>query len=97
MLEAMATGLPVVATQHGGIPEAVTHGRDGLLVPEKSPSKLAAAILQVLGDSRLLADLSTEAARSVRANFEAEVQITKMEDVYFEAIAKAKDRLQPAT
>ena len=34
MLEAMATGLPVLATQHGGIPEAVTHGTHGLLVPE---------------------------------------------------------------
>ena len=96
MLEAMATGLPVVATQHGGIPEAVTHERDGLLVPEKNPAELARAILQVLGAPAMLADLSAEAARSVRANFEAGVQIAKMEDVYFEAIAKAKDRLQTA-
>ncbi len=35
MLEAMATGLPVIATTHGGIPEAVTHERHGLLVPER--------------------------------------------------------------
>lgn len=96
MLEAMATGLPVVATQHGGIPEAVTHERDGLLVPEKNPAELARAILQVLGAPAMLADLSAEAARSVRANFEAGVQIAKMEDVYFEAIAKAKDRHQTA-
>lgn len=96
MLEAMATGLPVVATQHGGIPEAVTHERDGLLVPEKNHTELARAILQVLGAPAMLADLSAEAARSVRANFEAGVQIAKMEDVYFEAIAKAKDRHQTA-
>ena len=92
MLEAMATGLPVVATQHGGIPEAVTSGRDGLLVPEKSPAQLAAALLQLLADPTQLAALSTEAARSVRANFEAETQIAKMEDVYFEAIAQARAR-----
>jgi colanic acid/amylovoran biosynthesis glycosyltransferase len=41
LLEAMATGLPVVATVHGGIPEAVTDGIDGLLVPEHSPQALA--------------------------------------------------------
>ena len=44
MLEAMATGLPVVATLHGGIPEAVTDGHDGLLVPEHAPVELAGAI-----------------------------------------------------
>jgi glycosyltransferase involved in cell wall biosynthesis len=96
MLEAMATGLPVVATQHGGIPEAVTNGSDGLLVPEKSPDQLAAALLQLLADPALLAALSTEAARSVRANFEAETQIAKMEDVYFDAVAQARTRASAA-
>lgn len=96
MLEAMATGLPVVATQHGGIPEAVTNGRDGLLVPEKSPGLLADAILQVMNDPGLLAALSTEAARSVRQNFEAGAQIAKMEDVYFEAMEMARARTSEA-
>ena len=92
MLEAMATGLPVVATQHGGIPEAVTSGDDGLLVPEKSPAQLAAAILDLLGNPDKLAELSANAAASVRANFEAEAQVAAMEDVYFEAIAQAAER-----
>jgi glycosyltransferase involved in cell wall biosynthesis len=92
----MATGLPVVATQHGGIPEAVTSGRDGLLVPEKSPAQLASALLQLLANPAQLAALSTEAARSVRANFEAETQIAKMEDVYFEAIAQWQARAAAA-
>ncbi len=96
MLEAMATGLPVVATRHGGIPEAVTSGRDGLLVPEKKPSQLADAILQLLNEPARLAAMSTEASRSVREHFEANAQISKMEDVYFEAIKQAKAR-QPAT
>jgi len=92
MLEAMATGLPVVATQHGGIPEAVTSGRDGLLVPEKSPDQLATAILQLMNDPTQLAAMSTEAARSVRENFEAGAQIAKMEDIYFAAIEQANAR-----
>jgi colanic acid/amylovoran biosynthesis glycosyltransferase len=96
MLEAMATGLPVVATLHGGIPEAVTNDRDGLLVPEKNPQQLAAAILQLLNNPAQLAALSTEAARSVRENFEAGAQIAKMEEVYFEAIEQARSR-QTAT
>ena len=92
MLEAMATGLPVVATQHGGIPEAVTSGEDGLLVPEKRPAALAAALLQVLGEPALLQRLSRNAAASVRAEFEADAQIAKMEDFYLEAIEQARRR-----
>ena len=86
MLEAMATGLPVVATMHGGIPEAVHSGEDGLLVPEKSPQELAEAMLKLMGDATELARLSRNAAASVRANFGAEAQVAAMEDVYLSAI-----------
>jgi glycosyltransferase involved in cell wall biosynthesis len=89
MLEAMATGLPVVATLHGGIPEAVTTGHDGLLVPEKNPDQLAEAILQLMNNPGELARMSQNAAASVRSNFGSEAQIAAMEDVYFEAIRLA--------
>ena len=46
--EAMATGLPVVATRHGGIPELVEHGVSGLLVPERDPEALARAVAQLM-------------------------------------------------
>ena len=45
--EALAVGTPVVATEHSGIPEIVTHGRHGFLVPEKDVSGMAAAMIQV--------------------------------------------------
>ncbi len=93
MLEAMATGLPVVATQHGGIPEAVTHGGDGLLVPERSPAELAAALLRVLADDALRARLGASAARSVRAQFGSEAQVAHLEDLYFEAISLAQPQV----
>jgi glycosyltransferase involved in cell wall biosynthesis len=89
MLEAMATGLPVVATLHGGIPEAVTSGSDGLLVHEKSPEELANAMLTLMNDPGELGRMSRNAAASVRASFGSEAQIAAMEDVYLDAIKLA--------
>ncbi len=50
VIEAMATGLPVVATDSGGVPEIVVDGETGLLVPPERPEPMADAIVQVLGD-----------------------------------------------
>lgn len=50
LLEAMASAVPVVATDVGGCAEAVEHGRTGLLVPPRDPAALAAAIIEVLDD-----------------------------------------------
>ncbi len=94
MLEAMGTGLPIVATLHGGIPEAVTHGSDGLLVPEKSPEDLAKAILRLMNEPGELARMSKGAATSVRANFGSEAQIAAMEDIYLDAIRLASEARQ---
>lgn len=87
MLEAMATGLPVVATLHGGIPEAVTNEHDGMLVAERSPEELAKAIMRMMTDALLFTRCSVNAAGSVRANFGSEAQIAAMEDAYFEAMS----------
>jgi colanic acid/amylovoran biosynthesis glycosyltransferase len=50
LMEAQACGLPVVSTLHAGIPEVVLDGRTGLLVPEREPAELAAAIRQLVRD-----------------------------------------------
>ena len=87
LLEAMATGLPAVATLHGGIPEAVTNGSDGLLVPEKSPSELAAAILRITHDAALLEQFSLKAAQNVDEKFRADRQVDALETCYEYALA----------
>jgi colanic acid/amylovoran biosynthesis glycosyltransferase len=85
MLEAMATGLPVVATTHGGIPEAVTHEQTGLLVPERDPSSLHAALTKITANSDSLYILGQAASRAVREEFEQAKQIEKLEGFYDEA------------
>ncbi|MFM7179864.1 MAG: glycosyltransferase, partial [Verrucomicrobiales bacterium] len=92
MLEAMATGLPVVATFHGGIPEAVRDGEDGRLVPEKDPAALASAILELLRDRDKRVRYGSNAAASVRATYGLEASLRRLENCYREALASAEAR-----
>jgi len=66
MLEAMATGLPVVATLHGGIPEAVENGRAGLLTPEGDWEALRDSLLALAADPVRIQAMGRTAAESVR-------------------------------
>ncbi|MFN0128864.1 MAG: glycosyltransferase [Verrucomicrobiales bacterium] len=86
MLEAMAAGLPVVATRHGGIPEAVTDGEDGQLVAEKDAEALAEALGSMMANPERLARFSRQAAASVRSRFGAESAVAALEDCYAEAL-----------
>jgi colanic acid/amylovoran biosynthesis glycosyltransferase len=87
MLEAMATGLPVVATLHGGIPEAVEQERSGLLVPERDPVALAAALEQITESSEYLQIMGRRASESVCEEFEQSRAIKKLEACYDEALS----------
>ena len=89
MLEAMASGLPVVATRHGGIPEAVEEGVDGFLVPERDEPALYEALLKLVNQPDLWRQLGKQASRSVAQNFELSQQIKKLEAVYAEGIEMA--------
>ena len=86
MLEAMAGGLPVVATRHGGIPEAVQEGADGILVPERDESALYQALLKLAAQRDLWRQMGKQASRSVAENFEQGQQIERLEAVYAEAL-----------
>jgi colanic acid/amylovoran biosynthesis glycosyltransferase len=87
LLEAMATGLPVAATRHGGIPEAVEHGRTGLLVPEEDHVALANAMQEITHSPGFLSEMGLRARAAVIDRFEQEAQIDLLESFYKEAIA----------
>jgi glycosyltransferase involved in cell wall biosynthesis len=77
IIEAMSIGLPVIATPVGGIPEAVVHGKNGLLVT-RTVDSLMQAIKRLAGDQKFHAALSAQA----RADFERRFEISKIVAAY---------------
>ncbi len=68
--EAMATGLPVVATNHGGIPEMIQHGVNGLLVEEHDPQGLADSITYLIEHPERAVSLGRAARQTIEEQFE---------------------------
>ena len=86
MLEAMASGLPVFATQHGGIPEVVENGAAGVLVPERDHENLATALLDAAKDPGFLSQIARNGAEIVRKNFDLRAQARRLEEIYLQTM-----------
>jgi glycosyltransferase involved in cell wall biosynthesis len=86
LVEAMATGLPCVATAVGGIPEIVTDGESGLLVPPRDPEALRRAIERVMADPDGAGALATR-AREEAARLDLRHAVGQLQELYLEAVA----------
>ena len=82
LVEAMACGLPVVASDVDGIPEIVDDGLTGLLVPPENTDKLADAILMSLNNGGRDSDMARQGRQSVLEKFSLDKQITELVKVY---------------
>ena len=89
MLEAMATGLPVFATEHGGIPEAIEHGVSGVLVPERDEFALAETLLGTVRDPNLLCSIGHGGSSAVHKNFNLTTQAQRLEEIYLRITGSA--------
>jgi glycosyltransferase involved in cell wall biosynthesis len=82
VVEAAASGVPVVATAHAGIPEAVEDGVSGLIVAEHDPESLASALRRLLGSPDLRQAQSQAARRIAETRFDLRRQSERLEDLY---------------
>jgi glycosyltransferase involved in cell wall biosynthesis len=81
-LEAMAMEVPVVSTSAGGMPEAITDGVDGLIVPPRAQAALALRIAELLQDRALRLHVGTAARRRVERDFSLQRQISNFVSEY---------------
>jgi glycosyltransferase involved in cell wall biosynthesis len=89
LLEAMALGTPCVSTPVTGIPEAIRHGRTGLLVAERDPAALAAALADLLVDAGLRARLARAARALVERRFDVDRNAAEMRSLLWPAAVAA--------
>jgi glycosyltransferase involved in cell wall biosynthesis len=89
IVEAMAMQKPVIACSTGGVPEIITHGRDGWLVEERSVGAVATAITTLLNDGELCRQLGARARETVRERFSPRRQCAAATRRYARLIAAA--------
>lgn len=87
ILEAMASGLPVVSSAVGGIPECVLDGQTGFLVPPAQVTQLANALNRLLTSADLRRDFGRAGRELVRERFSIRTQIQRIETVFAKAVA----------
>lgn len=88
ILEAMITGLPIVATRVGGIPEVIQHTKSGLLVPPGDSQELAKNIISLLKDKSRAEKIALGAKKRILSNFVLDSMLKQTEELYQELLAK---------
>jgi len=90
VLEYMAAGKAVVATNVGGVPDIVQDGVTGLLVPPRSPADLAARVDELLGESDRAARMGAEGRQLQRAQFTISAMVSHLERIYDELLVTSR-------
>jgi glycosyltransferase involved in cell wall biosynthesis len=89
ILEAMARRKPVVASAVGGIPEVLTNGLDGLLVPPADPTALAEACIRLACSPELRARMGEAGRATVESRFSLDAMVRQIEEIYDEELVRA--------
>ncbi len=92
LMEALATGLPAIASDVGGVPDVVRDAQTGILVPPGDPRALGAAILELLDDPERRRTMSRAAVGDARLRFGHAEHMDRYLSVYASAIASHRER-----
>jgi len=82
LLEAMAVGTPVVATEVGGVPEMIESGKEGLLVPANDVQSLVGGIISIISDKRIGPSLAINARRKVEKTYSWDAVLPRYLEIY---------------
>lgn len=89
-LEAMGHGLPIIATNVGGLPELVEDGRTGYLVPPSNHQALAKALRALIVDTKLRQEMGAAGCRRVRESFSVDRMVAQTTAIYESLLAEKK-------
>ena len=90
LLEAMAAGIPVVATAVGGIPEIVSHRESALLIPPRDAQAMSAALQEILTNRQLADALTQRAEELVLTRHTPELRARHLTEIYAGVLASHK-------
>jgi glycosyltransferase involved in cell wall biosynthesis len=90
ILEAMAMGKPIISTRVGGIPEAVRHEVNGLLVPPADTPALAAAIKELLGEEEKRLTMGRQSRKIAEHRFSHTNMVSEMQSLFCQELNNRK-------
>jgi colanic acid/amylovoran biosynthesis glycosyltransferase len=90
LMEAMASGVPVVATALSGIPELVVDGVTGIVVPPHDPARLSAALRRLVEDPPLRSQLARQAREHVASHFDLDVEAERLGDLFQDVVGAGR-------